>query len=94
MVLRVLFLTLARLLDIFSFLMLIRAILSWIIQPGTENTFILVLHKLTDFVVEPVRSVLERFDFVNRIPLDISFLVAYMLVQMLSGVCSGMAILF
>ena len=94
MVFYFLFITLAKLFDIMGVLMLIRALLSWVVPPGSENRFVAVLDTMTEFVVAPVRSFMERFDFVHRIPLDVSFFIAFLLVQMLSGVCSGVAYLF
>lgn len=85
------FIVLAKLLDIMSTLMLIRAVLSWIIQPGSENRFVMVLVAMTEIVVAPVRSFLDRFEFVHRVPLDISFLVAFLFVGMLSSGCMVIA---
>ena len=89
-----LFIVLGKLLDIMSTLMLIRAVLSWIVPPGNENRFVMVLVAMTEFVVAPVRSFLDRFEFAHRIPLDISFLVAFILIGILSSGCTMIAPMF
>ena len=94
MALYLIFITIAGVLDIFGFLMLIRAVLSWFVQPDSGNRLFEILDTMTEFVVAPVRNLMERFDFVRRVPLDISFFVAFLLVQMLSGIFSGVAPMF
>ena len=89
-----LFIVLGKLLDIMSTLMLVRAVLSWIVRPDSENRFVMVLVAMTELVVAPVRSFLDRFEFVHRTPLDISFLAAFLLVGMLSSGCAMIAPLF
>ena len=94
MALYLFFIVLGKLFDIMGTLMLVRAVLSWVIQPGNENRFVMVLVAMTEFVVAPVRSFLDRFEFAHRVPLDISFLVAFILVGMLSSGCLVIAKLF
>jgi len=40
---------------VYSGLIIIRAVMSWF-QPDPSNKFVMILHKLTDPVLEPVRS--------------------------------------
>lgn len=55
--------------------MLIHAILSWFI-PG-DQTFMVVLSVISAPVVFPVRAVLSRIPALERLPIDLSYLVAF-----------------
>jgi len=62
--------------------MFVRAILSWF-QTDEEsplNTFVIAV---TEPVIVPVRALLERFEFVASSPIDISFMVAFLLISIL-----------
>lgn len=66
-------------------LMFVRAILSWI-MPDDDNMLTTFVESVTEPVIIPVRMLLERFEFIRNMPIDISFFVAFMLltvVQML-----------
>ena len=58
-----------------QFLMIVRALSSWLPmrEDSALNNF---LYAVTEPVVIPVRMLLERFDAVRNMPIDISFLVA------------------
>ena len=64
---------------------MIRAIMSWL--PLDEDSHLVsFVMMVTEPVIAPVRMLLDRFDWVQELPIDISFLVAFMLlsiVQML-----------
>ncbi len=61
-------------------LMLIRAILSWL--PVDEDSPIgYFVYMMTEPLVMPVRIVLERFDSIRSLPIDISFFVAFLLLS-------------
>ncbi len=73
------------LIGILQILMLVRAILSWfpIDEDSTLNRFVI---SVTEPIIVPVRIFLDRFEFVRNMPIDISFMVAYLLlivIQML-----------
>ena len=76
--------TIVLLLDAVQLMMLIRAILSWIPQNQKENVIRNFVYTVTEFFIAPVRAFLDRFDWVRRTPLDISFLVTYILLSLLS----------
>lgn len=68
-----------------QFLMMARALSSWLPmrEDSALNNF---LYAVTEPVVIPVRMLLERFEAVRNMPIDISFFVAMlmlMLIQML-----------
>ena len=73
------------LLGLIYFAMFLRAILSWFIREE-ESVLMGLLAFVTEPVVAPVRGFLMRFRFVQRCPIDISFMVAFMLVFFLQQI--------
>jgi uncharacterized protein YggT (Ycf19 family) len=73
------------LLDAVQMMMLIRAILSWFPpadgKGGVIRNFV---YTVTEFFIAPVRALLDRFDWTRRTPIDISFLVTYLALSVLS----------
>ena len=65
--------------------MFITAILS-LVSPPTGNVGPVrgFLMTVTDYVTYPVRLLLDRFEFTRRIPIDLSFLVTYLLITLLT----------
>ena len=76
---------LGTLLSVYEILFLIRAVLSWF--PDLENDLLLKLQDtvcaFTEPVLEPVRRILFRFEWVRSCPFDISFTVVFMLIIIL-----------
>ena len=63
-------------------LMFIRAILSWL--PMLEgNSLTEFIYQVTEVVIYPVRCVLERFEALAALPLDLSFFVTFILLSIL-----------
>ena len=60
-------------------MMFARAIISWVMPDG-DNAFTNFIESVTEPVIIPVRMVLERFEFIRNMPIDISFFVAFMLI--------------
>ena len=75
---------LALLVDVLWFALFLRAILSWFPPNSKENVIRNFVYTVTEFFIAPVRAFLDRFDWVRRTPLDISFLVTYILLSLLS----------
>ena len=69
-------------LGVLSIAMLLRCILSWF-MPEDSNLFMVLLVFITEIFIFPIRLVLSRFRFVNEFPLDISFLVAVLVLMFL-----------
>lgn len=71
-------------------MMMFRAIMSWL--PIDEDSNIAnFLYAMTEPVIYPVRKLLERIESLNNLPIDISFIVSFMLlsiIQMLLPVIS------
>ena len=64
--------------------MLLRAILSFFVdQEGVLVTFCIAV---TEPVILPFRVLLSRFEALDRLPLDIPFLVTYIALAILGGV--------
>lgn len=71
-------------LDIVLTCMFISAVLSWIIPDG-EYPIVNLLNGFVELFVAPVRHVLERLGWFQGIPLDISFLITYILLSLISA---------
>lgn len=70
--------------------MLIRAILSWL-PIGDDNVFVRFVTMLTEPIVAPIRALFARMNWFQNIPIDISFLVAYILLSVVSTVLGVVA---
>ena len=70
--------------------MLVRAILSWF-PLGEDNPIVLFVTMLTEPIVAPIRALFERMNWFQNIPIDISFLVAYILLSVVSTVLGVVA---
>ncbi len=57
--------------------MLVRAILSWF--PMDDNKFTDFLYGITEPVIYPVRMLFEKMNWFQNLPIDISFMVTYLL---------------
>lgn len=68
-----------------TIMMFVRAILSWF--PGVRLPISLsdFLYNVTEIFISPVRTLLFKFDFVRRCPIDISFIVTYILLHSIQG---------
>lgn len=79
----VIFTVLNGAIEIVTLLMLIRAILSWFPIVDRSSKIMSFIYMVTEAVISPVRKVLWRFDSVRRFPIDISFLVTYILLHLI-----------
>ena len=68
----------------FELVMVVRAIMSWI-MPGDGSRFSQFVYGVTEPVIAPVRKLLLRFDFCRRCPIDLSFLVVFLLLEIAEG---------
>lgn len=62
-----------------EFAMLARAVLSWI--PMEPNKYIDLLHTFTEPFIAPVRQLFYKMNWFRGFPIDMSFLVSYMLIS-------------
>ena len=64
-----------------QFAMLLRAILSWF---PIDNRFVDFLHNVTEPFIYPIRRLFERLGWFQGIPIDISFMVSYLLLSLVT----------
>ena len=62
--------------------MFIRMIFSWI-MPDSEGGFIDLLYYLTEPVIAPVRALLYRIPAIAELPIDISFVVTWLILSII-----------
>ncbi len=61
--------------------MLVRAIMSWF--PMEPNRFTDFLYGITEPFIYPVRMLFERMGWFQNLPIDISFMVTYLLLSLI-----------
>ena len=62
--------------------MMFRAIISWL--PIDEDSILAnFLYAMTEPVIYPVRLLLDRFEATSELPIDISFIVAFILLSVI-----------
>lgn len=69
-------------------MMMLRAILSWL-PIDEDSPLVNFLYAMTEPVIMPVRMLLERFEALNELPIDISFIVAFMILSIVQMLLSG-----
>ncbi len=70
--------------EVISFAMMIRAILSWF--PNVEGKFVQFLYVITEPAIMPIRKLLIKMNWLQDSPIDFSFtltFLALMLIQLL-----------
>ena len=68
-------------LSVLQLAMLLRAILSWF--PIDSNKFIDFLYGITEPVIIPFRLLFEKLNWFQNVPIDVSFMVAYLVLTIL-----------
>ena len=87
-ILYILMKTVSLLLSAMQLLMMLRAVISWL--PVDEDSNVVnFLYAMTEPVIMPVRMLLERFEALNELPIDISFIVAFMILSIVQMLLSG-----
>ncbi len=72
--------TLSILLYAFDFLLLVRAVCSWI--PDFRNSMVYNLSfRMTEPLLLPIRKLMWKWDFARRCPIDLSFIVLVLLTR-------------
>ena len=66
--------------------MMLRAILSWF--PMDSNKFVDFLYVITEPFIVPIRLLFEKLGWFQNLPIDISFMVSYLLLSALSFLLS------
>lgn len=65
-----------------QFLMMARAILSWL-PMDEDNPVVSFLYSVTEPVIAPVRAIIERFGWFEGLPIDMSFFITFILLSIL-----------
>ena len=66
-------------------MMLVRAVMSFV-APTASGRVVEFIYNVTEFFIAPVRAFLERFEFVRRFPLDISFFVTSLIIVIFASI--------
>ena len=72
------------LINLLQTLMLIMALMSWIPQLRQTRLYY-AISMIVEPVIDPFRRLLYKIPGMDRFPLDLSFLAAYMVLSMLAG---------
>ena len=76
--LSILMFIIAGVLSIFDLCLLVRAICSWV--PSFRDSIIYnFTYTITEPILSPIRNLLMRFEWIRNFPLDLSFLVVFLL---------------
>ena len=75
--------TLSLLIDMFSLIMLVRAIFSWFPTENEGKLQRIVFH-MTEPLIVPVRKFLWRMGWFQGLPIDMSFFITFILISILS----------
>ena len=67
------------LLSVIQLAMLARAVLSWF--PMQRNKYTDLLDTVTEPFISPIRLLFYKMNWFQRLPIDVSFLVSYMLIS-------------
>lgn len=62
--------------------MLIRAVMSWFIS-DEDSRFARFIALITEPAIMPVRSLFEKMDWFQNLPIDVSFYISYLLLSLL-----------
>ena len=75
-------------LTILQFLMMLRAIMSWL-PMDEDSKFANFIYMVTEPVIVPVRMLLDKLEWTHELPIDISFLAAFMLLSIIQMLLPG-----
>lgn len=78
-----------KLVEVFNILLLIRVVLSWILMG--ENALTRAVYSVTEPILGPIRRAI--YPWMRNIPLDISPIIAYFLIQLIRNIIFRIAYL-
>ena len=76
---------LARLIDIYSLVIIVRAIISWV-QPNPYNPIVQLLYRVTEPVLYPIRRMLFRYRGMRDTGIDFSPFIAIIMLYVLKSI--------
>ena len=65
-------------------LMFLRAIMSWFFADESNKLYSFAI-SVTEPIIAPIRYLLEKFDFIRGLPIDISFIVTFILLNVIQN---------
>ena len=71
--------------------MIIRAVTSWI--PDLDGAWLDLVYMLTEPVVAPIKAIFESFPIFRNSPIDFSFIIAFMLLNIVQELLSGFTVM-
>ena len=71
--------------------MLVRAVTSWI--PDLDGAWLDVVYMITELVVAPIRAIFELFPIFRNSPIDFSFLIAFLVLNIIQELLSGFTVM-
>ena len=74
-------------LGVLNIAMLIRALTSWF--PDIGGAWLDMVYMITEPVVAPIRAIFELFPVFKNSPIDFSFLVAFLVINIVQELLSG-----
>lgn len=83
----IIFYLLNSILYVFDLILLLRAVCSWF-PSLRESAIYNFAYTVTEPVLSPIRDLLYKWEWARRCPIDLSFIVVILLVNMLSGATS------
>ena len=86
----IIFYLLNSILYVFDLILLLRAVCSWF-PSLRESAIYNFAYTVTEPVLSPIRDLLYKWEWARRCPIDLSFIVVILLVNMLSGATSVLA---
>ena len=76
---------LARLIDIYTIVIIVRAIISWV-QPNPYNPIVQLLYRVTEPVLYPIRRMLFRYRGMRDTGIDFSPFIAIIMLYVLKSI--------
>ncbi len=85
--------TLIKALDVLLYIieiaLVIRAVLSWIPNISRENPLIVLISRITEPVLSPVRALIEKSSFGRNSMIDISPLIVFLIIEVVRRMLMG-----
>ena len=77
------------LLSVYSFCVVLRAILSWMPVQGALATIYDILYKITEVFLRPIRAMLLKVEFIRNLRIDFSPIILIAIISLLERVLAS-----
>ncbi len=78
----------SAILSVLLLAMFLRAILSWLVDPTGEGKLMTFLYAITEPVIIPVRALCEKNHWFEGMPMDVPFMLSYLLLTLIDLILS------